>query len=222
MTLAKIYLSYNNQAESIELPVLPKKIEVKESSNNKSHILQNIGEITVINSIKAPKLKIESIFPLYYGPYVTSTILKSPVEYINILKRWRDGTKDNNYKKQPIRLLITDTAFPLNWACTIENLTYKENAGSVGDIDYSIELKEYRWYKVKQVIMASKETQSVTLKTSRPSEKEIPKSYTVKSGDTLYIICKKQLGDGNKYKDIASKNGIKNPNLIYPGQVLKL
>ena len=35
-------------------------------------------------------------------------------------------------------------------------------------------------------------------------------------------IAKKQLGDGTKYKEIARKNGIANPNRIYPGQVLKL
>ncbi len=220
--MSKIYLSYNCQAENIELPVLPKKIEVKESGNNKSHTLQNIGEVTVMNTIKAPKLKIESVFPLHYGPYVTSRILKSPIEYINILKRWRDGTKDNNYRKQPIRLVVEDAAFPLNWTCTIENLTYKETSGAVGDIGYSIELKEYRWYVVKKAIISSIEPQTVTLKTSRPSEREIPKSYTVKADDTLYTICKRQLADGSKYKEVASKNGIKNPNLIYVGQVLKL
>ncbi|MCT4686087.1 LysM peptidoglycan-binding domain-containing protein [Vallitalea sp.] len=213
--MSKIYLSYNNQTENLELPILPKKIEVKEKGNNKSHTLQNIGEISVINKVKASIIKIDSIFPLHYGPYVTSKILKDPVEYINTIKRWRDSNK-------PIRLVITDTAFPLTMACTIENLSYKEAAGAVGDIEYSIELKEYRWHKVNKVVTASKQAREVTFKTSRPIEKETPKNYIVKKGDTLYAICKRQLGNGNKYKDIARKNDIKNPNLIYPGQVLKL
>ena len=46
--------------------------------------------------------------------------------------------------------------------------------------------------------------------------------YTVQRGDSLWSIAKKQLGDGTKYKEIARKNGIANPNRIYPGQVLKL
>lgn len=45
------------------------------------------------------------------------------------------------------------------------------------------------------------------------------KTYTVKSGDTLSGIASKF---GTTYQAIASKNGIKNPNLIYPGQVLKI
>lgn len=44
-------------------------------------------------------------------------------------------------------------------------------------------------------------------------------AYTVKKGDTLSGIAKKY---GTTYQAIASKNGIKNPNLIYPGQVLKI
>lgn len=40
--------------------------------------------------------------------------------------------------------------------------------------------------------------------------------YTVKSGDTLSAIAKRY---GTTYQKIAKDNGIKNPNLIYPGQV---
>jgi len=48
-------------------------------------------------------------------------------------------------------------------------------------------------------------------------------AYTVKKGDTLWDIAKKQLGSGAKYKEIAKLNPqIKDPNRIYPGQVLKL
>ncbi len=42
----------------------------------------------------------------------------------------------------------------------------------------------------------------------------------VKKGDTLWAIAKKYLGSGTKYPQIASENNIKNPNLIYPNQVL--
>lgn len=44
-------------------------------------------------------------------------------------------------------------------------------------------------------------------------------TYVVKSGDTLSGIAAKF---GTTYQDIAAKNGISNPNLIYPGQVLKI
>ncbi len=218
MDLAKIYLSFNNQAEAFEFPVLPEEVEIKESGNNKSHILQNIGEITVINRIKAPTLKLESFFPINSGPYVTSKYLLKPNEYIEKIKRWRDTGK-------PVRLVITGTSVYLSWACTIEDFSYKEKAGAVGDIEYTISFKEYRWFKVKKVeiVSDSKTSQPAIAKTEqRPVEKEMPKTYTVQKGDTLCSISKKCLGDSGKYKEIAQKNHIANPSLIYPGQVLQL
>ncbi|MCD8091129.1 MAG: LysM peptidoglycan-binding domain-containing protein [Clostridiales bacterium] len=54
------------------------------------------------------------------------------------------------------------------------------------------------------------------------NNKEIPTTYTVKSGDTLIVICKSQLGDADKWSEIAELNGLENVNKIYVGQVLKL
>lgn len=49
-------------------------------------------------------------------------------------------------------------------------------------------------------------------------------SYTVKSGDTLSKIAKEHLGDANAYMDIfnANRDVLKDPDKIFPGQVLKL
>lgn len=45
------------------------------------------------------------------------------------------------------------------------------------------------------------------------------KTYTVKSGDTLSGIASKY---ETTYQELAKKNGIANPNLIHPGQVIKI
>ena len=48
--------------------------------------------------------------------------------------------------------------------------------------------------------------------------------YTVQSGDTLGGIAKEQLGAAGRYTEIfeANKPMLKDPNLIYPGQVLRI
>lgn len=51
------------------------------------------------------------------------------------------------------------------------------------------------------------------------SEASNDTTYTVKSGDTLSGIASKF---GTTYQKIAADNGISNPNIIYPGQVLKI
>lgn len=48
--------------------------------------------------------------------------------------------------------------------------------------------------------------------------------YTVESGDTLGAIAKRHYGDANRYMEIfeANKPMLEDPNLIYPGQKLRI
>ena len=58
--------------------------------------------------------------------------------------------------------------------------------------------------------------------TPRSLEREV--TYTVQKGDSLSKIAAHQYGDGNKWKAIfeANRDQITNPDLIHPGQVLKI
>lgn len=47
------------------------------------------------------------------------------------------------------------------------------------------------------------------------------RTYTVKAGDSLWAIAAKQLGNGSRYKEIKSLNGLTS-DVINAGQVLKL
>ena len=51
-----------------------------------------------------------------------------------------------------------------------------------------------------------------------------PATYTVKPGDTLSKIAKQYLGDANAYMEIfeLNRDQLKDPDLIKPGQVLKI
>ena len=51
------------------------------------------------------------------------------------------------------------------------------------------------------------------------ANKPAARTYTVRSGDNLSSIAARY---GTTYQALAAKNGISNPNLIYPGQVLKI
>lgn len=63
------------------------------------------------------------------------------------------------------------------------------------------------------------EIQTIVNKKLGANTNSSTKTYTVKSGDTLSGIASKY---GTTYQEIARKNGITNPNKIYPGQVLKI
>jgi len=49
-------------------------------------------------------------------------------------------------------------------------------------------------------------------------------TYVVVKGDSLSKIAEREYGDANKWRTIydANKDLIKNPDLIYPGQELKI
>lgn len=70
------------------------------------------------------------------------------------------------------------------------------------------------------------EVKPTTVKSTKQVKKTVQKeeiiNYVVKRGDTLWAISEKYLGSGSKYPQIAQENNIKNPNLIYPGQVFKI
>jgi len=48
------------------------------------------------------------------------------------------------------------------------------------------------------------------------------KTYTVKKGQSLWMIAEEVYGSGYNWVDIAKENNIKNPNLIKEGQELKI
>lgn len=58
--------------------------------------------------------------------------------------------------------------------------------------------------------------------TTGNQEREV--TYTVQKGDSLSKIAREKYGDGAKWKAIfeANRDQISNPDLIHPGQVLKI
>ncbi len=57
-----------------------------------------------------------------------------------------------------------------------------------------------------------------------PKKEEVTEFYTVRRGDSLSLIAKRYYGDPMKYPFLfeANREVIKNPDLIYPGQTLRI
>jgi LysM repeat protein len=133
----------------------------------------------------------------------------------------------NNDTENPV--YVNDLDGILNKCkCTIEEFTDEDNTDNGFDKVISVTFKKYLDYSTKTVKLVTdkktNKTTATTVKARDTSSKTTPSTYTVKPGDYLILICKKELGDGSKWKEVynLNKDKIKNPNLIYPGQVLKL
>ena len=215
-----IYLSYNNQEVVRRLPVNPESIEVREKGQGQTYDITALGEINVIKNPKLTEISFESIFPATWYPFVVGRTLLEPFEYVDTIKGWMKT-------KRPIRFTFTGSTIDINMAVSIEQFDWKEVAGSPGDIEYKIALKKYVFYAAKKVVVVQSSPNQTVLQTQtppRPIEKETPKTYTLLSGDTLWKVSKKVLGDGSRWKEIQTLNNITDAQLksLAVGMVLKL
>lgn len=204
-----------SNSDKIMLPVNPESFAFTEKHNNTSVNVNSIGEVNLLGKRYLKTGTISSHFPKRDRNYANNSGRQAPYTYINKLLSWKSSGK-------PVRLIITGTK--INFQVTIETLKYGEQDGT-GDVYYDLTLKEYRAVEIKKTkLKKKKKTTKKKSKPKRPAAKKKTKTYTVKSGDCLWNIAKRFYGNGAQYTKIynANRGKIKNPNLIYPGQVLTI
>ena len=139
--------------------------------------------------------------------------------------------KSGERQLAPVRFIATNgTGDDINTLVLIQDLDITEKAGEEGDKYVSFSLLEYKEYG-KKIILTEIESSSdssvckpTEINTSEATNPKSNGSHTIVKGDTLWAIAKKYYGDGSKYTKIynANTDKIKNPSLIYPGQVLTI
>lgn len=221
------------------MPETPSKLTIKIKGKNKTLELLNEGEI---NFLRTPGLT-EITLPLTF-PMLTAS--RKPEYYLDLLEKAKTSRSTTQFimtRTTPNGRLLFDT----NIKVSVEDYTITESATNGLDVSVEISLKQYRDYGTKTIKVETEEkkttaavtqqTQQTQTKPETPAPKTAtvtkereattaPKAttYTVKKGDCLWAIAKKYLGNGAKYNLIynANKDKIKNPNLIYVGQVLTI
>nr|DAI96721.1 MAG TPA: tail assembly protein [Caudoviricetes sp.] len=201
------------------LPVTPSKIVTRINNKNKTITLLNGQEVNLVKSPGLTDISFSFVLPGNKYPHSVGTF-KSPNWYLDRLKELKI---QKFYTTFEVSREIKGTEwFKQKLDVTVEDYTITEDADNGFDLVVDIKLKQYVNYGVTYVPLNNVEDGVVEKKTRSSSSKSIPKTYTVKKGDTLWSIAKKLLGDGAKCWNLAKLNNIKNPNLIYVGQVLKI
>lgn len=219
-----MYRLYLKQEEKqILLPVTPSEIRMKTGNRNKVVYLLNFGEMNLAKKPGLQEIDFTVLLPGRKYPFVqTEDGFHEPEYYLNYLKEYKAAAK----AVQLIlfrRLADGTQVFCGNMDVLLEEYTVTEKGGEQGDFWVEMHWKE--WKAAKSIRYSVKKQESGTALVEQGQERQAKtpaKVYTVKKGDNLWNIAKTQLGNGAKYKEIAQKNGISNPNKIYPGQVLKL
>lgn len=198
----------------IKLPVAPSKVAIGMGSLNKTLTVVEGKEINILKSPRLRTIEFDALIPnsdypfaQYDGEYKNSDYYKSAIEKL----------KNEN---SVIAFVITRTMGSKIFNYTgiyavIEELTFTESVENGYDLMISIKLREYESYGPKFYTQNGAGTAKITAAN---------KSYTVKSGDSLWKIAKITYGDGSKWKSIyeANKNIIADPNKLSVGLVIVL
>ena len=126
-------------------------------------------------------------------------------------------------RRVELRVVAIGGALPEDLTNRLLSATYTDNEEDAADdfqlsYDNAVNSGNSQWVEVKTTI-APPETGKLVQQEIAPTETI---DYIVQRGDTLSDIAEKYLGGAGKYDQIVQENGIKNPDLIYPGQVFKI
>ena len=217
----RLYLKQDRK--QILLPVTPAEIEMKTGNRNKAVYILNFGEMNLAKKPGLQEIRFTALLPgRRYSFVQTEDGFHEPEYFLNCFKEYKATAK-------PIQLILFrrladgTQLFCGNMDVLLEDYTVTEKGGEQGDFWVEMCWKEWKTAKSIRYSVKGQNGGNVLVEQGKERQAKTPAvTYTVKKGDCLWNIAKKQLGDGTKYKEIAQKNGISDPNRIYPGQVLKL
>ncbi len=191
----------------ILLPVNPlEEIHFTSQSAHSSQHVLGIGEVVTPNKKNLLRIVIQSLFS-QRGPYSSSA---SPRELVNKLLNLQDSAT---------RFIVEGEGINWNLEVVIDSFDFRMPFGEAGDYYYTLTMREYKKTTAKERATTTTTTTAVTTPV-----KQTPKTYVIKSGDSLWKIAKSVLGDGGRWKEIydLNRDKIKNPDVISIGKELRL
>ena len=221
-------MAYSMYLAGVLMPITPSKVKVKINNQNETLTLINGDEINILKAAGLTDVSFDLLLPQVSYPFANGGA-QSANFYLSLFERLKTS-------KQPFQWILNRSMpsgkrlFYSNLTVGMEDYQITDDAEEGFDISVTVSLKQYRHYGTKTVTIqpATTQTTTPTATVEQPQREttQAPKqsTYTVKSGDCLWNIAKKYLGDGSRYNEIynLNKDKITNPNLIYPGQVLTL
>lgn len=148
------------------------------------------------------------LLPSSARSYTQAGYSGDPYTVVDRLVRWStDG--------DVLRMIVTGT--PVNVPILLAPVRYGQQDGT-GDVYATLTMRQYRALAAETV----EQTGTGNAGRTAPAAQREEGSYTVVKGDTLWGVCRRFYGQGSLACQLADYNGIRNANLIYPGQVLRI
>ena len=204
-----IILKNTRTGQTLTLPVTPKSYPMAAGRAVERLDMARTGHIALPGLRQLFSEQLEFMLPAREYPFMTPGATADPRSYIEQLTAWSVGA-------DVCRYIVTGTE--INSPVLLGPLEYGEQDGT-NDVYCKLPLYEYRYLDEVRV---ERHTQNSGRSSEASGLPQASGSYTVVKGDSLWAICKKFYGDSSLAYKLATANSIKNPDLIYPGQVLTL
>lgn len=212
---------YYMYIEKMLFPITPGKITITKNGKNETFTLIDNGEVNMIKAPGLAEITIDEIilpgqkypFALYEDENGNPVQFRSANSYISALTLWQKSKKPVKWKL----IRLSPDGKKLDWNTnmdvTIEKIEQTEDAENGSDVIVSLEMKEYRYFGAKKLVLKKKKKKTgATLKNvgvkkkTRAKKSSIPNPYTVKKGDCMITIAKKYLGKSSRWKEIYNLN----------------
>ncbi len=209
----KRYITFLEEAAGVELvlPVTPAAYEWAHEAAIETVTVDQLGDLNFFGGQRMGAATLSGcILPAHAYPFLSPGAGTNPWVYLERLERWMD-------KGTVVRFLVSGT--PVNASVLLEGVTYREQDGT-NDLYADISMRQYR--KPGTAVLPARGGASAVVSRDSATGTSGERTHAVQRGDTLWAIARKYYGDGSKALRLASYNQIKNANLIYPGQVVRI
>ncbi len=208
MALQIVFRNIRTNQEQI-MPVTPPDFYVEDGRQIETLDMTDAGQVHLPGLGGLFEERLEFLLPSSARNYAAGNWTGEPYAVVNRLSEWSN-------RGDVLRMIVTGT--PVNYPILLGPVRYGQKDGT-GDVYVTLELRRYR--------ELSGEGAEVTPDTGNqpravPQQTREETTYTVVRGDTLWGIARKHYGDGALAWKLAAFNGIRNANLIYPGQSVRI
>lgn len=211
--LRKFIFHSSADGQEIILPVTPSSYQVETGQGIQVVNLTQFGDYALAGYPSIYAFTLDCMFPAQSYPFMVGGSTPDPNLYIEFFER---AVKE----RQVLRFVVSDTL--VSNEVLVESMRYGEQDGT-NDVYVTLSLMPYRRLKVAS---APSNTPTPAPPKGAARTGDAPsvtqQSYTIKRGDTLWGICRRFYGEGKLAYPLAKFNQIKNADLIYDGDTIKI
>lgn len=190
--------------EQLTMPVTPPDFHVETGRSITQLDMAQTGQVNLPGLEALFNEQQTFLLPSSARNYTVSGYSGDPYTVVNTLTRW-------SLSGDVLRLIVTET--PVNLPILLAPVRYGEEDGT-GDVYVTLTMRQYRE-------LATETTEQADTGNAGPGTAPGGESRQhLYGGPGRYHVghCRRYYGDGRLAWKLASYNGIKNANLIYPGQ----